>query len=131
MVRSSVMECWSAGHPSCKSRSPERLWRTRSAKCSTKHAKGDRDMSRTTKNADARERAPRVVAVVEDDADLRESYGEYLEGQGFAGVQAENGLEALLQIKRARPASVVLDILMPRLGGLEALGGWGQAPNVQ
>src|SRR5207302_9975363 len=36
-------------------------------------------------------------------------------------VEAANGLEALLQVKRSRPAGVVLDLLMPRLGGLDAL----------
>ena len=63
----------------------------------------------------------RVVAVVEDDADLRESYAEYLEAQGFTVVQAENGVEALEQIRSWRPTSLVLDLLMPRLGGLETL----------
>lgn len=62
-----------------------------------------------------------VVVVVEDDPDLREVYAVYLESEGFSVARAANGLEALLQIKRARPTSVVLDLLMPRLGGLEAL----------
>jgi len=78
-------------------------------------------MSRTAKNADARDRAPRVVVVVEDDADLRELYAEYLESEGFSVARAANGLEALHQIQRVRPMSVVLDLLTPRLGGLEAL----------
>lgn len=59
--------------------------------------------------------------VVEDDPDCLEVYTACLEGAGFSVAQATNGLEALLQIKRVRPASVVLDLLMPRLGGLEAL----------
>jgi DNA-binding response OmpR family regulator len=78
-------------------------------------------MSRTTKKGGASDRTPRVVVVVEDDADLRELYTAYLESEGFSVTQAANGLEALLQIKRVRPTSVVLDLLMPRLGGLEAL----------
>ena len=78
-------------------------------------------MSRTTKDADARDRPRGVVVVVEDDPDLREICAEYLEGKGFSVARAANGLEALLKIKRARPTSVVLDLLMPRLGGLEAL----------
>lgn len=62
-----------------------------------------------------------VIAVVEDDDDLRELYARYLELNGFTVAQAENGLEAVALIKRLRPAKVVLDLLMPRLGGLEAL----------
>jgi DNA-binding NtrC family response regulator len=75
----------------------------------------------TATRADARGGGPRVVVVVEDDPDLRRLYAMYLEGEGFTVAQAANGLEALLQIKRVRPMSVVLDLLMPRLGGLEAL----------
>jgi CheY-like chemotaxis protein len=77
-------------------------------------------MSRMTKHAGG-DRTSGVVVVVEDDADLREVYVTYLEGEGFSVAQAANGLEALLQIKRLRPTSVVMDLLMPRLGGLEAL----------
>src|SRR5437016_1982145 len=40
---------------------------------------------------------------------------------GFEVLTAGNGLEALLHVKRQRPAVVVLDLVMPRLGGLEAL----------
>ena len=63
----------------------------------------------------------RAVLVVEDDPELREIYAAYLEDEGFTVARAADGLEALLQIKRVRPASVVLDLLMPRLGGLDAL----------
>ena len=77
-------------------------------------------MSPMTTNAGA-DRAPRVVVVVEDDTDLRELYAACLEGNGWSVARAANGLDALVQIKRVRPASVVLDLLMPRLGGLEAL----------
>jgi DNA-binding response OmpR family regulator len=59
--------------------------------------------------------------VVDDDEDLRAAIAEYLEMHGFETLQAGNGLDALLTLKRARPAAVVLDILMPRLGGLQAL----------
>lgn len=75
-------------------------------------------MSRTWKNGD---RAPGTVVVVEDDPDFREAYAGYLESKGFTVARPANGLEALLQIKRVRPTSVVLDLLMPRLGGLDAL----------
>src|SRR5207244_13615486 len=61
------------------------------------------------------------VLVVDDDRDVRETVVELLRGEGFDVVEAANGLEALLQVKRARPAGVVLDLLMPRLGGLDAI----------
>ena len=77
-------------------------------------------MSRMTTHAGA-DPPDRVVLVVEDDPALREIYAAYLEDEGITVARAADGLEALLQIKRVRPASVVLDLLMPRLGGLDAL----------
>jgi DNA-binding NtrC family response regulator len=65
--------------------------------------------------------AGRTVLVVDDDDGFREFVVEYLRASGFEVVQAANGLEALLQVKRARPAFVILDVMMPRLGGLGAL----------
>lgn len=46
---------------------------------------------------------------------------ELLGAAGFEVLEAANGLEALLQVKRTRPDGVILDIQMPRLGGLDAL----------
>ena len=64
--------------------------------------------------------APRIL-VVDDDQDLRTTISEFLNMQGFEALEAGDGLEALLQVKRARPSAVVLDIMMPRLGGLQTL----------
>jgi CheY-like chemotaxis protein len=61
------------------------------------------------------------VLIVDDDADVRTMIAEGLRNEGFAILEAKNGLEALLHVKRGRPAAVVLDLEMPRLGGLEAL----------
>ena len=61
------------------------------------------------------------VLIADDERDVREMIGEYLSHHGHEVVAAENGLEALLHVKRGRPNAVVLDVRMPRLGGLEAL----------
>ena len=63
----------------------------------------------------------KTVLVVEDEAEAREVTVEYLALHGFAVIEATSGPEALMEIKRARPDAVVLDLSMPRLGGLEAL----------
>lgn len=62
-----------------------------------------------------------IVLVVDADGLLRQRLAQDLRLRGFATLEAENGLEALLQVKRARPRAVVLDATMPRLGGLDAL----------
>ncbi|MBI4240404.1 MAG: response regulator [Candidatus Rokubacteria bacterium] len=63
----------------------------------------------------------RTVLVADDDADEREMMGEYLRSRGFEVVEAGNGVEALVQFKQIWPTRVVLDLLMPRLGGLDAI----------
>ena len=64
---------------------------------------------------------PRVVLVVDDALLLREVYAGFLEEHGFTVARAADGVEALFQVKRLRPAAVVLDLRMPRVNGLEIL----------
>lgn len=61
------------------------------------------------------------VLVADDEDEVREVFSEFLESEGFEVIQAVNGLEALLHVKRSRPSVVLLDLRMPRLGGLDAL----------
>jgi CheY-like chemotaxis protein len=61
------------------------------------------------------------VLVVDDEPYLREIITEYLRTRGFEVLEAPDGLEALLKFRSQAPDAVVLDIMMPRLGGLRAL----------
>ena len=61
------------------------------------------------------------MLVVDDDDELRAVVSEYIRLQGFHVLEAKDGLEALLQVKRARPQAIILDLAMPRLGGIDAL----------
>lgn len=61
------------------------------------------------------------VLLVDDDEALREVLSEYLATKGFEILHAEHGLETLLQVKHERPGLVVLDLGMPRLGGVDTL----------
>jgi CheY-like chemotaxis protein len=61
------------------------------------------------------------VLVVDDEPEVRGAVSEFLAFNDMEVLEAANGLEALLQVKRARPDAVVLDLRMPRLGGIETL----------
>src|SRR5438128_2470692 len=61
------------------------------------------------------------VLVVDDKPTVRQMVAAFLGGEGVDVLEATNGLEALLRIKRERPDVVLLDLGIPRLGGLEAL----------
>jgi CheY-like chemotaxis protein len=61
------------------------------------------------------------VLIADDEADIRDLLAEFLTLRGFEILEAANGLETLLQVKRHIPDAVLLDLRMPRLGGIDAL----------
>ncbi len=63
----------------------------------------------------------RLVLVVDDEADLLEIVTDRLQREGYRVVTARDGLEAIERVRAARPACIILDLKMPRLGGFEAL----------
>src|SRR5512134_74817 len=62
------------------------------------------------------------ILCVDDDADVLERLKEHFTAQGFIVLTAANGIEACLQVKRWAPCAVILDLFIPRLGGIGALG---------
>ncbi|MFC7495350.1 MULTISPECIES: response regulator transcription factor [unclassified Nocardioides] len=71
---------------------------------------------------------PRVL-VVDDDKAVRESLRRSLEFNGYEVALANDGAEALAAIARTDPDVVVMDVMMPRLDGLEATKALRQAGN--
>jgi DNA-binding NtrC family response regulator len=65
--------------------------------------------------------AQRTVLVVDDEPHVRGVLVDYLTTRSFKVIEAGNGLEALAALKNHRPSAIVLDLRMPRLGGIEAL----------
>jgi CheY-like chemotaxis protein len=59
------------------------------------------------------------ILVVDDDPALLEVVTLILNSEGYAVVTASNGMEALTEIERARPAVVLLDMRMPVCNGWE------------
>jgi CheY-like chemotaxis protein len=57
------------------------------------------------------------ILVVEDDDATRHMFASCLRAQGFAVVEARDGREGLAALVTHRPAVVVLDLKMPRMGG--------------
>src|SRR5581483_7230471 len=58
------------------------------------------------------------VLIVEDDPDVMRLVRDCHEAEGFGVVTAQNGEEALEQVKREAPDILVLDVMLPRLDGL-------------
>ncbi len=61
------------------------------------------------------------VLIADDDRLVRTILTDLLRELGHRVVAAENGAEAVALCERESPEVVVLDLLMPRLSGLDAL----------
>ncbi|HDX9638376.1 TPA: response regulator transcription factor [Bacillus mobilis] len=58
------------------------------------------------------------VLVVDDESDMRQLVGMYLDNFGYEWGEAENGKEALQKLETDHYDFVVLDIMMPEMDGL-------------
>jgi two-component system, OmpR family, response regulator MprA len=59
------------------------------------------------------------ILVVDDDRAVRESLRRSLQFNGYQVETAGDGMQALESVNAARPDAMVLDVMMPRLDGLE------------
>jgi DNA-binding NtrC family response regulator len=60
----------------------------------------------------------KLIIVIDDDQDLRESIVEILSENGFEAVGCETAEAALRKIKIRRPSIVIVDNIMPGMGGM-------------
>jgi DNA-binding NtrC family response regulator len=61
------------------------------------------------------------VLIVEDDPATRSGLAELVQAWGFQTDEASDGEDGLRKVTTFRPAIIVSDLVMPRLGGLELL----------
>src|SRR6059036_3353279 len=67
------------------------------------------------------EEARRRILWADDEIDLLTPHIKFLEQKGFAVTPVPNGEDALAELERARYDVVLLDEMMPGLGGLATL----------
>jgi len=67
------------------------------------------------------EEKKQTIMIVEDDSFVMDIYKTKLSQEGFAVVEAENGMEAIKKLKDVKPSLILLDIIMPYMDGLEVL----------
>jgi CheY-like chemotaxis protein len=63
----------------------------------------------------------RSVLVVDDDSDNRETLAQLLEVHGYAATTAADGDEAVKMATARPPELIILDLVMPNVGGFEAV----------
>ena len=62
-----------------------------------------------------------TILVVDDSEDIALISARMLSQRGFAVMTAPDGPEALAMVARQRPSCILLDVMMPRMSGLEVL----------
>lgn len=67
------------------------------------------------------ETKPKVL-IVDDEESLRFFYSEELREEGYEPILVKNGKEAIQILKEVKPDLIVLDIVMPKMDGMETLG---------
>ena len=63
----------------------------------------------------------KTILVVDDKKELRVMVQAYLEQEGFRVVSAADGQEALYVVRHEKPDLIILDLMMPKMGGYEFL----------
>jgi two-component system response regulator MprA len=62
---------------------------------------------------------PPSVLVVEDDADMRQIVQQLLDFHGWTVHAAADGAQGLEALKEHRPSLILLDLMMPRMNGIQ------------
>ncbi|QAA81820.1 response regulator transcription factor [Aequorivita sp. H23M31] len=61
-----------------------------------------------------------TILLVDDEPDIIEIVRYNLTAQGYKVKTAENGLEAISIAKKTKPQLILLDVMMPKMNGMEA-----------
>ena len=70
-----------------------------------------------------------TILIAEDEADIRNILRLYLESENYEVLEAADGESAVAAVRSGSPDLVILDIMMPKLDGLEVLRRLRQAGN--
>jgi DNA-binding NtrC family response regulator len=62
------------------------------------------------------------ILIVDDEENIRFLYEQELLDEGYEIILARDGKECLEMVKQQAPDLIILDIRMPRMDGLEAIG---------
>ncbi|KZL90534.1 alkaline phosphatase synthesis transcriptional regulatory protein PhoP [Clostridium magnum DSM 2767] len=61
-----------------------------------------------------------TILIVDDEKEIRDLIGIYLENEGFRVIKACNGLDALKVLETEEVHLIILDIMMPKMDGMKA-----------
>ncbi|MCB0045325.1 MAG: response regulator transcription factor [Caldilineaceae bacterium] len=68
----------------------------------------------------------KMILVVDDKREIRFLLNQYLTQEGFRVAEAADGQEALYIARQERPDLIILDLMMPNMGGYEFMRVYGK-----
>ena len=71
----------------------------------------------------------KIILIVDDDVELADGLRVVLERQGYRVLRASDGHQAKAAIYNQRPDLVILDMMMPRMGGYPVLEHFRDKPD--
>ncbi|MBR1393261.1 MAG: response regulator transcription factor [Ruminococcus sp.] len=60
------------------------------------------------------------ILIVDDDSDIRNLIGIYLESDGFKYIKCDNAVTALEVVEKTKVSLILLDVMMPGMDGISA-----------
>jgi len=79
---------------------------------------GDKDPKNEGQKSTTRKKR---ILIVDDEPDLRMMFKDILETWGYETAEAEDGVQCLEKMEKEKYDLVLLDLMMPRMDGMEAL----------
>jgi DNA-binding response OmpR family regulator len=67
-----------------------------------------------------------TILIVDDDRELRNLVKSYLVQEGFRAVTAADGRKALFVVQEENPDLIILDLMMPEMGGIDFMRVYGK-----
>lgn len=71
------------------------------------------------------------ILFIEDEPALQKALGDFLQRHGYEVRAALNGADGLAEARRDRPDLILLDLILPRLSGIEVLTQLRGEPNLE
>lgn len=71
------------------------------------------------------------ILIIEDDPLISKMYSEKLARDGYQTEVAENGEDGIEKMKKSPPDLLILDIMMPKMGGIEVIDAMKQDTNLE
>jgi CheY-like chemotaxis protein len=77
-----------------------------------------KELSSTNKSGKEHVMSKKILAI-DDEVDTLAFYTEVLEDYNFTPITAENGLDGVAKAREEKPDLILLDIMMPKQGGIK------------